>query len=214
VYFELKGGLEGEHFDLAGAIELCTPHEDGQPKHSVYVSTYRVLEHVPLDAFGSLWLTTNNGLSLELKQGALPASPNGIDHVYQELCPVHPLVASVLDPSEFCKFITDPKTRVSVPKICFAELKLGPVPSNPQGADPGDLPYNNIKHMWSCVLELTEKEKTTKTVNRIYHRHVKYRCIKTGFYVGNHDTMLYYPFPSERELEKNHHRWWRWAQEF
>ena len=213
VYFELKGGLESEHFDLSGAIELCTPHEDGQPKHSVYVSTYRVLEHVPLEVFGSLWLTTNNGLSLEVQQGPLPTNAAEIDHIYQELCPVHPLVASVLEPSKFCKFITDPKVRVSVPRICFVELKLGPVPSNPQGTDPGDLPYQNIKHLWSCVLELTEKEKTTKTVNRTYHPHIRYRCIRSGVYVGDQDGLLYYPFPSEKDLEKNNHRWWRWAQE-
>jgi hypothetical protein len=85
VYFELKGGFESDHFDLSGAIELCKPHQDGQPKHSVYVSTYRVLEHVPMEAFGSLWLTTDNGLSLELQRGPLPMNAPEVDHIYQEL---------------------------------------------------------------------------------------------------------------------------------
>lgn len=213
LFFELNKDFENDYFDVSGAIQLCTPHEDGQPKHSVYVATYRVLEHVPPEAFGSLWLTTNNGLSLELQQGPLPLKADEDNHLYQELCPVHPLVASVLAPSEFCNFITDPKVRVSVPKICFVELRLGPVPSEPRAADPGDLPYQNIKHLWNCVLELIEKEKTTKTVNRTYDRRVQYRCIKSGFYVGGQDKLLHYPFPSEQDLERNSHRWWRWAQE-
>ncbi|MDT8300491.1 MAG: hypothetical protein RQ760_03340, partial [Sedimentisphaerales bacterium] len=111
IFFELSNDFESEHFDLKGAIELCKPHEDGQPKHSVYVSTYRVLEHVSLEAIGSLWLVTSNGLTLELKQAPLPTKTEEIHHLYQELCPVHPLIASTLDPSEFCKFITDPQER-------------------------------------------------------------------------------------------------------
>ena len=63
------------------------------------------------------------------------------------------------------------------------------------------------------MLELTEKNKTTKTVNRTYFPHVMYRCIRSGFCVGDQNTLLYYPFPSTRELEKKNYRWWRWAQE-
>jgi hypothetical protein len=213
MYFELSNEFESDYFDLQGAIQLCQPHEDGQPKHSVYVSTYRVLEHVPLELIGSLWLVTSNGLALELKQSPLPTENEQIHHLYQELCPVHPLIASSLGPPEFCKFITDPKVRVSVPSICFLDLQLGTVPDRPDKSDQGDLPYRNIKHIWSCMLELTERNKTTKTVNRNYFPRVFYRCIKSGFYVGDQNTLLYYPFPSIEELEKEHHRWWKWAQE-
>lgn len=61
--------------------------------------------------------------------------------------------------------------------------------------------------------DLIKANKTTKTVNRIYSPRVLYRCIKSGFYVGDQHTLLYYPFPSSEEMEKKHHRWWRWAQE-
>jgi len=213
MYFEIKDGFKTDYFDLPGAYEQCVPHEDGRPKHTVYVSTYRVLEHIPLDAFGSLWLVTNNGLTLELKQAPLATQFDDAHHIYQEMCPVHPLIASTLDPVEFCKFITDPKVRVSVPRICFLELRLGPVPQQPERSDPGDLPYENIKHLWNCMLELTETGKTTKTVDRTYRPIARYRCVKTGFFLGDQNSVLYYPFPSAEEMEKEHHRWWRWAQE-
>lgn len=213
IFFELSNGFESEYFDLQEAIQQCVPHEDGQPKHSVYVSTYRVLEHVPLEIFGNLWLFTNNGLGLELKQDPLPADMDDAHYIYQELCPVHPLIASTLGPFGFCKFITDPKVRVSVPKMCFLELTHGTLPEDPERARVGDLPYRDVKHLWSCVLEMIEKGKITKTVNRTYFPHVQYRCIKSGFYVGDQNTLLYYPFPSHKVLEKKDHRWWRRAQE-
>ena len=211
IYFEVSN-FESDYFDIQGAIELCTPHEDGQPKHSVYVSTYRVLEHVPLEAIGNLWLVTNNGLALELKQGPLPTENDEVHHLYQELCPVHPLIASDLNPPEFCKFITDPKVGVSVPRICFLELQFGEPHKELQKSEACNLPYKNIKHLWDCLAELTERDKTVKTVDRIHPSHVLYRCTKSGFYIGDNNTVLYYPFPSPEELEKEPHRWWRWAQ--
>lgn len=211
IFFEVSN-FESDYFDIQGAIERCVPHEDGQPKHSVYVSTYRVLEHVPLEAIGNLWLVTNNGLSLKLVQGPLPTEKDEAHHLYQELCPVHPLIASDLNPPEFCKFITDPKVGVSVPRICFLELQLGEPHKEVQKPEANNLPYKNIKHLWDCLAELTERDKTVKTVDRIHPSHVLYRCTKSGFYIGDNNTVLYYPFPSPEELEKEHHRWWRWAQ--
>ena len=76
-----------------------------------------------------------------------------------------------------------------------------------------DLPYKNIQHLKDCLLELDEKEKITKTVNRILPKRVRYRCIRSGFFVGDQNTVLYYPFPSPEELAKNHLKWWHSAQQ-
>jgi len=214
IYFDIKSDLQSDYFDLQKAIPHCKAHSDGQPKHSVYVSTYRVLEHVPLEAIGSLWLATRDGRVLELKQDSVPVEFEGRYHLYQELCPVHPLIASSLNPAEFCKFITDPGVNVSVPKISFVELQLGGLANDPKNGQTEGLPYQNIEHLRDCLSELTSKAKTTKTVDRIHPQRVPYRVIKSGFYVGHQDNMLYYPFPSEEELERDHHAWWRSATLF
>lgn len=213
IFFELKPDFKSDYFDMDKAIEKCVPHEDGQPKHSVYVSTYRVFENVPMDAFGSLWLVTRDGSPLELKQGALPKDSDKREHLYQELCPLQPLIASLLNPVEFCKFITDPEISISVPKICLVELQLGEIMSDSNDDIHGNLPYKNIKHLRDCLVELTEKpQKISKTVDRIHSPKVQYRCIESGFFVGTHDNVLYYPFPSAEEMDKNNHNWWRSAQ--
>jgi hypothetical protein len=211
LYFDLKSDFKSDYFNMVQAARDCVPHPDGAPKSSVYVSTYRVLEHVPLDAIGSLWLTTRDGRVLELKQGTVPSSFTGRYHLFQELCPVHPLIASTKDPVEFRRFITDPKVRISVPKICFLELQLGELQDDPAHGKSKNLPYKRIDHLRDCLMELADRGKTTKTVNRTQQEHVPYRVIKSGFYVGDSNSVLYFPFPSVEELEKTHHDWWRSA---
>lgn len=212
MYFELNRGFDSDYFDLEKASKSCVPHEDGRPKHSVYVSTYRVLEHVPLNALGDLWLVTRDGRGLALQHSEAPEEYEGQYHLYQELCPVHPLIASQMNAKDFNSFITNPEVTVSVPRICFVEMDLADLANEPSSGDARNLPYNNIEHIRDCLIELATKGKTSKTINRIQHEHVLYRCVKRGFFVGDQTGMLYYPFPSLGDMQKHHHYWWRSAE--
>jgi hypothetical protein len=55
------------------------------------------------------------------------------------------------------------------------------------------------------------KEKRTKTVLRYMQGDLKYRTIKTGFFIGEQDRFLFYPFPSINEMEGKYYTWWRSA---
>lgn len=212
VFFELKSDFQSQHFDLEKAIQQCVPHHDGQPKHSVYVAIYRVFERVPLEALGSLWLITRDGRPLELTQGPLPPNDDNAQHIYKELCPVYPLVASKLNPVEFCKFITNPDGNISVPKIFFQELQIGDIDLKSGKETVCDPPVQNMSHLRDCLIELTEKRKITKTVDRIHLQRAAYSRIKSGFFIGDHETVLHYPFPSVEELKREHYQWWRSAE--
>jgi hypothetical protein len=212
IYFELDGGFKSDYFDLEKASKSCVPHEDGRPKHSVYVSTYRVLEHVPLNVIGDLWLVTRDGRGLALQHSQVPEEYEGQYHLYQELCPVHPLIASRMNAKDFNNFITNPEVTVSVPRICFVEMDLADLANEPVSGDARNLPYKNIGHIRDCLIELNTKSKTTKTINRIQHEHISYRCVKKGFFVGDQTSILYYPFPSIEDMQKHHHYWWRSAE--
>ena len=102
IFFDLDLDEDNKDFDYSYALEHCTAHPDGKPKHSLYMAIYRVLERMPLQALNSLWMATEKGKVLELKQAELPPSFPGKYHLYQELCPVHPLVASNCPPAQFC----------------------------------------------------------------------------------------------------------------
>jgi hypothetical protein len=212
MYYELDNSFESDYFNLDKASHSCVSHENGRPKHSVYVSTYRVLEHIPLNVIGDLWLVTRDGRGLALQPSEAPEEYEGHYHLYQELCPVHPLIASQMNARDFNHFITNPEETVSVPRICFVEMDLAELADDPSSNNCRNLPYSNIEHIKDCLLELATKDKTTKTINRIQHEHIPYRCVKKGFFVGDQTSMLYYPFPSSEDMQKHHHYWWRSAE--
>ena len=211
MFFDLAPDFESDAFDLSSVPKRCVPHPDGRPKHSVYLAIYRVLERLPLDALRSLWLVTPDGRVLELKpSSSLPSSFPCKYHLYKEICPVHPLIVSTLPPDRFCRFITDPSRPIYVPRLCFVDLDLGGLADDPQNGEAANLPYREIDHLRDCLLELDD-EKHTKTVDRIHGTEFPARCVKSGFFVGGGDEVLYYPFPSREELETTYYEWWRSA---
>lgn len=50
VFMEIDKDHKAEGLDMERARRECRPHADGRPKSSVYLSIYRVLEHLPLKA--------------------------------------------------------------------------------------------------------------------------------------------------------------------
>ena len=48
IFIEVEPGF-GDYFDWKYAGERTVPHPNGDPKHSVYLSVYRALEHTPVD---------------------------------------------------------------------------------------------------------------------------------------------------------------------
>ena len=133
-------------------------------------------------------------------------------HLYQELCPVTPRIASNLGPKKFVQYVTNPDHKVSVPTLFFVELQLNGLAKDPVMAMADNLPYSNIPHLRDCLVGLMhDKDKVTKTVIRFFSGDVLYRTCKNGFFVGNQDEILYYPFPSREKLEQDHYVWWRSA---
>ena len=125
-----------------------------------------------------------------------------------------PRVVSVLDPREFAAFMTDPKRSIHVPRIFFAELGLGGLAEDPEKGSVRDLPYPAIEHLRDCLMELKRSPgKGTKTVDRMAPVEFPYRTVEKGFFVGDAEGLLYYPLPSESELQSTHYVWWRSASQ-
>lgn len=197
-------------FDLEG---ICKPHPDGAPRKSSYLSIYRVLEHIPLDALKSLYLVTDDGKVLEIERSDIVPQVHPTLHLYQELAPMQPLVASSLDPRKFCTFITDRNQPVSVEKVAFCDLKLDELADDPVRGLGDNLPYRDIAHMRDCLSAVWRKgTKDVKVVSRRIRTQIHYRMIRSGFYIGNQKSMVHYAFPSLEELESTHYDWWRSAQ--
>ena len=212
MFIELDPSFRNEYFHIEDSLNRCVMHEDGTPKRSVYISTYRVLEHVPMDAFLKLYLVTAYGETLGLERSYEMPELNTDLHMYQEIAPVQPLVVSSRGPKRFYEFLTqDPSKSIYLPAICFVELELGQLAKDPEHGDRQDLPYQSLHHLRECLMDLQKKTVHTKMVNRVQSVEFPYRMIKSGIFVGNTKQLAYFPIPSRDELRGQHYRWWRSA---
>jgi hypothetical protein len=122
---ELVPGLPWDHI-----TRKLVPTPEGQPKHSVYLSIYRVLEHTPLEALKSLYLVSDEGLVLEIKPSEYKHDDSVDTHLYQQFIPSTTRVASKLSPAEFIGFLTN--HHHPVPRSClpsFSLMNLPPIPT-------------------------------------------------------------------------------------
>jgi len=190
----------------------CVVKENGSLKSSVYLSIYRVLETIPVSALKNLYLTTESGMVLELKKSEYDIKGERSDalHLYQELCPASPLVATEFSPSVFIKKITDGSSSIFLPRIFFVEMKLGELAENPLNGSAESLPYSNIGHLRDCLEILKgEPDKHMKIVQRVFYGRLLYRTIKSGFFIGSGDEFNYYHYPSMSALENTNYEFFR-----
>jgi hypothetical protein len=210
IFFEIDPQLRSDYFDLERARRECVPHPDGAPKRSHYISIYRVLEHLDLSTFGKLYLTTTDGRTLGIDPRPYDAASDQPGaHLYQELCPVSPLIASAVAPGALVKFITDSANPISVPRIFFADLLAD---RDATGRLSGSLPYRHPEHLEFCLREVAAAGgKKTKTIERDPGSEFFYRTLRGGFYLGDPTGVKLYPFPDKKELLDTHYYWWRSA---
>jgi hypothetical protein len=211
IFFELDYEQVKSLIDVDYLDRRCVSKPDGSPKHTVYLSVYKVLEMIPMKAFKSLYLSTETGIVLELKPSEYDKNKevHGSLHLFQELCPVTPQVASSLSPPEFLKVLTDGSMQISFPKLFIVDLKLGELASNPMKGSAENLPYPSIGHLRDCLETLKVDEKKMKTVLRFYKGELLYRSVASGYYLGAKDGMIYYRYPTMLELEKLNYEFFR-----
>jgi hypothetical protein len=216
IFFEVDpAGLPEGEFPLHLIAERCVPKADGSPKKSVYLAIYRVLSRIPIAALGRLFLVTKDGQTLGLEPGEYRGEPERQAHLYQEFCPIDPMVASCLAPLEFCRAITDPARPVHVPRIVFSQLSLRDLAHDPLGGAAHDLPYPNLQHLRELLADLLhDQTKDSKLFLKQANEGVFYRTVRGGFYVGDQHDFAFYPFPSVDDLETKHYTWWRSAQRY
>ena len=212
LFFEVDPTYRNPYFDIDGCYARCTTKADGTPKNSVYVSMYRVLENLTLNALGKLYLTTAMGQTIGIPRGASLPEPREELHLYQDLAPINSLVCSVLDPAAYYADVTTkPSHAFNFPGMCFVELELGPLAFDPENGQEGDLPYSFMQHLREALMVLDRKDKWNKLVHRVHPLTFPYRMVKNGYYIGIGSEIVYYPMPSQVTLRNEYPNWWRSA---
>ena len=169
VFFELDIDLMSDVVSKEYIEKNCVPRPDGSPKRTLYLSIYRVLERIPLPALKGLYLTTDDGRVLKLDQSEFNTQKGESLHLYQELCPVTPRIASTLNPTDFVSYVCDKNNNISVPKLFCVQLDLGELANDPIAGSADNLPYSNIYHLRDCLAGLLQNtSKFTKNCSKVF----------------------------------------------
>lgn len=216
MFAQIEGEF-GTDFDWDFARTHCVSHSDGRPKHSLYLSIYRVLEHIPLEQFKTVHLTTKDGRTLELEKEdyRAPANWKGFG-LYKELCPVHPLVVSSLQPKELADYIINGKEKkITVPALIFTDIRMIDFDDMEHSGNVGGMYQNNLEHLKECIADLKRKTgKVTKTVNRSFTSKFTFQIIDNGIYAARGKNIIFFRMPPREELREHAYNWARSANIF
>ncbi len=212
VFIELDPEFRSDFLPVEEGLVRCVPHSDGNPKRSVYISIYQVLEHVPASAMRDLYFVTKDGHALRVSPIVSTVNESGL-HYYQELAPVRPAVVSTLGPGDFFAFLMDSSEGFKgLPAIAFVELRLGELSLNPEKGSSHDLPYENMEHLRMCLSEIKTKKVTSKILDRNSSGLFLYRMVRNGIFVGSQKEGLFlYGMPPSAQLREKYYSWWRSA---
>jgi hypothetical protein len=219
IFAEIDISYRNDYFDLERYLSLTVPHEDGSPKRTKFVSSYKVLENVDLKAIQKLFLVTVNGKVLPIEPAEYTAyNEPGLIRIYQEICPLETLVASTKDQREFGKFITTETRSKGAPKICFTQIEFNLDEFFRQNKNKDiftiELPDVNPYRFYECIMEIKNNpEKLTKTISLgSILRDISYKFLRHGFWFASGDELKFFPMPTERELENKYFYWWKFVR--
>ena len=217
IFAEIDINFRNPYFPIDEFLAKTVPHDDGSPKRTKFISSYRVLEHIPLDMLKDIYLVSTSGHALKLTAADYTAeNAPGLIRIYQEIAPVTNLVASRLDQRAFGRYVTIESRAKGAPTVCFTQIELNIdkflSESKNREIIASPIPENNAYHLLDCLLELErDRTKMVKTLSlSSAMREVSYRMLRHGFWFFNEQGQTkFYPMPSLEELESTYYDWWK-----
>lgn len=219
IFAELDPNFRNEYFEIDRYLSLTVPHEDGSPKRTKFISSYKVLENVDLSAINKLFLVTTNGKVLPIESAEYTAyNEPGLIRIYQEISPLQTLVASTKDQREFGRFITTQTRSKGAPKICFTQIDFNIDDFFRQNKNRDiytiELPEVNPYRFYECIMELKNNpEKLTKTISLgSILADISYKFLRHGFWFAAGDDLKFFPMPTMHDLENKYFYWWKFVR--
>jgi hypothetical protein len=216
VFVELDPSFRDPYFDVDSAYAGLLPHEDGRPKATKFIMSYRVLEHVDLDALGSLYVCSSTGDYVALEPATEDPKARGDEmRIILEVNPVKFIVLTRYDFNDFSSFITDPRNSKGAPKMFYTQLEfsvdefLRDFDENPfiRCFVPGIHPAR----LRDAVLELRKTPgKNIKglsldcPIDRI-----SYKLLRHGFMFASRGKNKFYPLLPLEEVERRFYKFWK-----
>ncbi len=217
-FVELDPGFRHPFFDVEGAYAQLKPHEDGSPKATKFISSYRVLEHISFDAMGKLYICDATGGFVALDAapaGTVPAQGGEDLRVILEIDPVKFIVLTRLGLAEYGDFATDPGNSKGAPRMLYAELDLSIdefVSETEQSPYVSSFfPGIHPDRLRDAIRELRlSPGKYVKGIS-LYcpFDRVSYKLLRGGFVFASREGIKYYPLLPLDEVERRYYKFWK-----
>jgi hypothetical protein len=219
-FLELDPAFRHPYFDIEGAYAQLKAHEDGSPKATKFVSSYRVLEHVALNAMGNMYFCDASGGFVKLEASNEASSAEGVRsdeelRVILEIDPVRFIVLTRLSLAGYASFATDPNNAKGAPRMLYTELDLS---IDDFMAETEESPYVSSfspgvhpERLRAAVREL--RGSPGKYVKGIALNcpldRISYKLLRGGFVFASREGIKSYPLLSLDEVERRYYKFWK-----
>jgi hypothetical protein len=216
VFVEIDPDFRSPYFDIDGAYAQLLPHEDGRPKATKFIMSYRVLENVDFDALGTLYVCNSSGDYVALESADYDSKTRGDEmRIILEINPVKFIVLTKYNFLDFSAYITDPRNAKGAPKMLYTQLEFSvddfmrEFEENPfiRSYVPGIHPAR----LRNAILEV--RNTPGKNVKGIsldcpFDR-FSYKLLRHGFIFASQGKNKFYPLLPVEEVEKKYYKFWK-----
>jgi hypothetical protein len=216
IFVELAPEFRSPYFEIDKAYSELTPHEDGRPKATKFIKSYRVLENIDFDALGKLYFCNSGGDFVVLEAADYDPKARGDEmRIILEINPVRFIVLTRHNFLDFSKFITDPRNPKGAPKMFYAQLEfsvddfLRDYEENPfmrcfvPGIHPARL-RNAIMEVRSTPGKNVKGISLDCPINQI-----SYKLLRHGFMFASQEKNKFYPLLPPETVERDYYKFWK-----
>ncbi len=123
IFAEVDPSYRNPYFDIDTAFSQLIPHEDGRPKATKFIKSYRTMEHVDYSAIGKLYICNSLGEFVALESSEYDPKMDGDDlSIILEINPIKMMVLTKFNFVEYSKYITDPHQPKGAPCMFYTQL--------------------------------------------------------------------------------------------
>ncbi|NCN04896.1 MAG: hypothetical protein GW949_04640 [Spirochaetales bacterium] len=203
-------------FPIDDILSQLNPHEDGRPKATKFICSYRVMEHVSLSAIQKLFLVNQEGHSLELVPAVHDAQHEKTKiRLYAEITPMRMMALSEYDFPTFGRYITNPDLTKSAPVQFYTQLEVD-IPefvedfeSNPFRPSPiRNVHPSTLRDGYYELLKYPDKHNKGIALDSNLDE-FSFKIIRHGFMFARQEETLYFPIPDHHTIEANNYKFFK-----
>jgi hypothetical protein len=216
VFAELNPEFRNDFFDIEKGMRDLVPHDDGRPKSTKFIASYRILENVDLPAIRSLYLSTPAGYTMRIDSAPFEIKPSPhILRIYAEINPIRMLVLSKSNFVDFGKYVTGDRNPKGAPKLFYTQLEfnidefLDEFSLNPLMQPPiSGIHPSKLRDAIYEVQRIPAKEHKGLALDCPFDR-IPAHMIRHGFMFASQEDYLFFPMPDIATIEKDFYKYYK-----